>query len=98
MSDSASDSGQARIGRRTADEPIAIIGMAGLFPMARNYRDYWQNILDAVDCTSEVPDTHWRPEDYFDPMPSTDPSDPDTTYCTRGGFVPETRFLSLIHI
>ncbi|MCF7548564.1 type I polyketide synthase [Pseudonocardia sp. WMMC193] len=82
----------ARIGRRTADEPIAIIGMAGLFPMARNYRDYWQNILDAVDCTSEVPETHWRPEDYFDPTPSTDPSHPDTTYCTRGGFVPETRF------
>ncbi|MFR9800879.1 beta-ketoacyl synthase N-terminal-like domain-containing protein [Pseudonocardia sp. RS010] len=82
----------ARVGRRTADEPIAIIGMAGLFPMARNYRDYWQNILDAVDCTSEVPKTHWRPEDYFDPTPSTEPSHPDTTYCTRGGFVPETRF------
>ncbi|MCE0764871.1 SDR family NAD(P)-dependent oxidoreductase [Pseudonocardia kujensis] len=82
----------ARVGRRTADDPIAIIGMAGLFPMARNYRDYWQNILDAVDCTSEVPETHWRPEDYFDPTPSTDPSHPDTTYCTRGGFVPETRF------
>ncbi|MBP2371834.1 type I polyketide synthase [Pseudonocardia parietis] len=82
----------ARIGRRTADEPIAIIGMAGLFPMARNYRDYWQNILDGLDCTCEVPETHWRPEDYFDPTPSTDPSHPDTTYCTRGGFVPETRF------
>jgi acyl transferase domain-containing protein/NADP-dependent 3-hydroxy acid dehydrogenase YdfG/acyl carrier protein len=81
-----------RIGRRTADVPIAIVGMAGLFPMARNYRDYWQNILDAVDCTTDVPETHWRPADYFDPTPSTDPSHPDTTYCTRGGFVPETRF------
>ncbi|ODU07547.1 MAG: hypothetical protein ABS81_00045 [Pseudonocardia sp. SCN 72-86] len=82
----------ARIGRRTADEPIAIVGMAGLFPMAKNYRDYWQNILDAVDCTTEVPPTHWRPEDHFDPEPSTDPADPDTTYCTRGGFVPPTEF------
>jgi acyl transferase domain-containing protein/NADP-dependent 3-hydroxy acid dehydrogenase YdfG len=82
----------ARIGRRTADEPIAIVGMAGLFPMAAHYRDYWQNIIDGVDCTSEVPATHWRPEDYFDPAPSTDPSRPDTTYCTRGGFVPPVEF------
>uniref|UniRef100_UPI0028A91ED7 beta-ketoacyl synthase N-terminal-like domain-containing protein n=1 Tax=Pseudonocardia pini TaxID=2758030 RepID=UPI0028A91ED7 len=92
MSDSPQLRDRARIGRRTADEPIAIVGMAGLFPMARNYRDYWQNILDAVDCTTDVPETHWRPEDYFDPTPSTDPSHPDTTYCTRGGFVPETEF------
>ena len=66
--------------------------MAGLFPMATNYRDYWQNIVDAVDCTIEVPPTHWRPEDYFDPEPSTDPARPDTTYCTRGGFIPPTEF------
>ncbi|MBA3906411.1 MAG: beta keto-acyl synthase, partial [Pseudonocardiales bacterium] len=66
--------------------------MAGLFPMATNHRDYWQNIVDAVDCTAEVPETHWRPEDYFDPEPSADPARPDTTYCTRGGFIPATEF------
>ncbi len=59
-----------------AAEPIAIVGMAGLFPNASNYRDYWQNIVDAVDCTSDVPATHWRPEDYFDPEPSADPARP----------------------
>ncbi|MBN9101242.1 MAG: SDR family NAD(P)-dependent oxidoreductase [Pseudonocardia sp.] len=75
-----------------AAEPIAIVGMAGLFPNASNYRDYWQNIVDAVDCTSDVPATHWRPEDYFDPEPSADPARPDTTYCTRGGFIPATEF------
>ncbi|GAA1324651.1 SDR family NAD(P)-dependent oxidoreductase [Pseudonocardia xinjiangensis] len=82
----------ARTERKLAAEPLAIVGMAGLFPMARNYRDYWQNIVDATDCTTEVPATHWRPEDYYDPEPSTDPSRPDTTYCTRGGFLPPTEF------
>ncbi len=82
----------ARSDRRLAAEPIAIVGMAGLFPNASNYRDYWQNIVDAVDCTTDVPETHWRPEDYFDPEPSADPARPDTTYCTRGGFIPATEF------
>ncbi|WP_299738751.1 beta-ketoacyl synthase N-terminal-like domain-containing protein, partial [Pseudonocardia sp. 73-21] len=82
----------ARSDRRLAADPIAIVGMAGLFPNASNYRDYWQNIVDAVDCTTDVPETHWRSEDYFDPEPSADPSRPDTTYCTRGGFIPATEF------
>ena len=80
------------IERRLAAEPIAIVGIAGLFPMAANYREYWQRIVDAHDCTSEVPATHWRAEDYYDPDPSTDPARPDTTYCTRGGFIPTTGF------
>ncbi|MFC4943056.1 beta-ketoacyl synthase N-terminal-like domain-containing protein [Pseudonocardia sp. GCM10023141] len=83
---------RARTERTLAAEPIAIVGVAGLFPNAANYRQYWQHIVAAVDCTSEVPDTHWRAQDYFDPAPSTDPSRPDTTYCTRGGFIPATGF------
>ena len=73
---------------RLADTPIAIVGIAGLFPMARNFRDFWQNVVDATDCTSEVPATHWNVDDYYD----ADPTAPDKTYCRRGGFVPEVPF------
>ena len=73
---------------RLADTPIAIVGIAGLFPMARNFRDFWQNVVDAADCTSEVPGTHWNLDDYYD----EDPATPDKTYCRRGGFVPEVPF------
>ncbi|PKV97607.1 polyketide-type polyunsaturated fatty acid synthase PfaA [Amycolatopsis echigonensis] len=74
--------------RRLADNPIAIVGLSGLFPMARNFRDFWQNVVDAADCTSEVPATRWNLDDYYDP----DPAAPDKTYCRRGGFVPEVPF------
>lgn len=74
--------------RRLAHNPIAIVGMAGLFPMARNHREFWQNIVDGTDCTEEVPESRWRLDDYYDP----DPSVPDKTYSHRGGFVPDVDF------
>ncbi|RMI33223.1 hypothetical protein EBN03_08480 [Nocardia stercoris] len=40
--------------RRLARDPIAIVGMSGLLPNARNHREYWQNIVDGVDCTEDV--------------------------------------------
>jgi acyl transferase domain-containing protein/NADP-dependent 3-hydroxy acid dehydrogenase YdfG len=74
--------------RRLADNPIAIVGMAGLFPMAGNVGEYWQNIVDARDCTAEVPADRWDVADYFDPDPATQ----DKTYARRGGFLPEVAF------
>ncbi|WP_043509864.1 type I polyketide synthase [Actinoalloteichus caeruleus] len=71
-----------------ADGRIAIIGLGGLFPGARNVHEYWTNIVHGVDCLTEVPETHWRIEDYYDP----DPTAPDKTYARRGGFVPTIDF------
>ncbi|GAA2402382.1 hypothetical protein GCM10010191_07310 [Actinomadura vinacea] len=56
--------------------------------MARDHRDFWQNIVDAADCVEDVPASRWRVEDYYDP----DPDAPDKTYSTRGGFVPDVAF------
>ena len=71
-------------------EPIAIIGMAALFPKSPDLASYWANILAARDCISEVPEDHsWSPEDYND----EDSTQPDITWARRGGFL-----LSLIHI
>ncbi|HSI83574.1 MAG TPA: beta-ketoacyl synthase N-terminal-like domain-containing protein, partial [Candidatus Methylacidiphilales bacterium] len=63
--------------------PIAIIGMGGLFPKALNIRDFWRNVRNGVDTITEIPATHWRAGDYFNP----DPSAPDMTYSRRGGFL-----------
>ena len=79
---------QSRDGRRLAEDPIAIVGVSCLFPMARDYREYWQNIVDGADCTSEVPESRWRQEDYYDP----DGTAPDKTYSRRGGFIPDVDF------
>jgi polyketide-type polyunsaturated fatty acid synthase PfaA len=68
--------------------PVAIIGMAGIFPQAKNLREYWENIINKVDCITDVPPSRWQIDDYYAPDPST----PDKTYCKRGGFIPDIDF------
>ena len=68
--------------------PVAIIGMASIFPQARTTQQYWDNILHKIDCVTDVPASRWSIEDYYDPNAST----PDKTYCKRGGFIPDVEF------
>ncbi|MEW6261031.1 MAG: beta-ketoacyl synthase N-terminal-like domain-containing protein, partial [Thermodesulfobacteriota bacterium] len=68
--------------------PIAVIGIGCLFPGSRNAREFWNTIVNGVDCIGEVPPTHWSRADYFDANPKA----PDCVYCTRGGFLPEIDF------
>ncbi len=69
--------------------PIAIIGMASIFPEARNLQEYWQNIVNKIDCITDIPETHWNLDDYYDANPRT-PA--DKTYCNKGGFIPQVDF------
>jgi polyketide-type polyunsaturated fatty acid synthase PfaA len=68
--------------------PVAIIGMASIFPQARNLQEYWTNIVNKVDCITDVPPSRWNIDDYYDPNPRAR----DKTYCKRGGFIPEVDF------
>jgi len=68
--------------------PIAIIGMASIFAQARTLQEYWTNIVNKIDCITDVPASHWSVEDYYDP----DPKKPDKTYSKRGGFIPDVDF------
>jgi acyl transferase domain-containing protein/NADPH:quinone reductase-like Zn-dependent oxidoreductase/acyl carrier protein len=43
----------------TKKEAIAVIGMSGQFPKAKNVGEFWDNILKAKDCISEIPITRW---------------------------------------
>jgi acyl transferase domain-containing protein/acyl carrier protein len=67
--------------------PLAIVGLGALFPRAEGLEAYWRNCREGVDCITEIPASHWRPEDYFD----ADPKSPDMTYARRGGFLPPVR-------
>ena len=67
----------------TPPVPVAIIGMACLFPKADDLAGFWAGIRHRTDAITEIPETHWRPDDYFDP----DPKAPDRTYVRRGGFI-----------
>src|SRR4051794_16476463 len=62
--------------------------MSCLFPRAGDVGAYWANIRNGVDAIRDVPETHWRPEDYYD----ADPKAPDRTYARRGGFLDPVDF------
>ena len=51
-------------------DALAIVGMACRFPKAEGLDQYWGNLLTGTDCIEEIPDSHWRLEDYFDADPS----------------------------
>jgi polyketide-type polyunsaturated fatty acid synthase PfaA len=77
-----------QVERQLQQTPIALVGMASLFPQAENLQEYWENILHEVDCIAEVPPSRWNTEDYYDPNPMAS----DKTYSKRGGFVPDLDF------
>ncbi|WP_221568726.1 type I polyketide synthase [Alkalihalobacillus sp. TS-13] len=67
---------------------IAVVGVSALFPGSVDKTGFWNDILSGKDLISEVPPTHWLPEEYYD----VDPSIPDKTYAKRGGFLSDTEF------
>lgn len=69
--------------RPKAAEPIAIVGMAGMFPQAANLRQYWQNIIRCTDVFEDVPRHRWNIDDYY----SDDRFARDRVYSRRGGFL-----------
>ena len=46
------------------------------------------NIKTGNDCIGEVPETHWRTEDYY----NQDPKAPDHVYAKMGGFLSPVQF------
>lgn len=68
--------------------PLAVVGLSALFPKSGSLDEFWSNICRGVDTITEVPATHWNPDDYFDANQKT----PDMTYARRGGFLSPVPF------
>jgi acyl transferase domain-containing protein len=77
-----------KINKKLHQTPVAIIGMASIFPESKNLQEYWEKIIRKVDCITDVPPSRWNINEYYDPNPKT----PDKTYCKRGGFIPDIEF------
>ena len=69
------------------NQPIAIIGMGGVFPDAPNPKKLWENILVGLDSSREVPPGRWAipPNKAYNPKPGVI----DRVYTTRGCFIDE---------
>ena len=68
--------------------PIAVVGVSALFPGSAGAGGFWRDILAGRDLITDIPESHWLIEDYYDP----DPKAPDKTYAKRGSFLSPTDF------
>ena len=68
--------------------PIAVVGVSALFPGSADAGGFWRDILAGRDLITDIPESHWLIEDYYDP----DPKAPDKTYAKRGSFLSPTDF------
>lgn len=67
-------------------EPIAVVGMAAMFPGAKNLREYRDNLFGGFDAITEAPGSRWDPALYH-PEAADESASSDRFYCRRGGFV-----------
>jgi acyl transferase domain-containing protein/acyl carrier protein len=44
---------------RNTECAVAIVGISGCFPMARNLSEFWQNLVEGRDCIGEIPADRW---------------------------------------
>jgi len=72
-------------------EPIAVIGMAGVFPGAPDINKFWQNIVNKVDASCELPEKRSvAPIDkIYHPQPSA-----DKAYSKRVNLIENFKFVS----
>ncbi|MBO0856879.1 MAG: SDR family NAD(P)-dependent oxidoreductase, partial [Chloracidobacterium sp.] len=72
------------IDRRSVDGgKIAIIGIAGRYPQARDLDEFWDNLKKGKDCVTEIPAERWNHDLFFD----ADRDKTDKCYSKWGGFI-----------
>lgn len=67
------------------DTDIAIIGMSGRFPGARNLDEFWENIASGVSSIKEIPIERWSVDDYYEANNKS--RNAHKTYSKWGGFL-----------
>jgi acyl transferase domain-containing protein len=68
---------------------IAIIGISGQFPLAKNIEEYWENLRAGRNCITEIPEERWDNKKYFEPLKDKLQIKRGKIYCNWGGFIDE---------
>jgi acyl transferase domain-containing protein/NADP-dependent 3-hydroxy acid dehydrogenase YdfG len=79
------DNDKSLVGTFLEEEPIAVIGMHGLFPQCHDLQEYWDNLRDKKDLISEVPPERWDWHDFY----SDSGAGKLKTGSRWGGFIPD---------
>jgi acyl transferase domain-containing protein len=70
---------------RDLDEPIAVVGIAGVMPQSEDLRALWEHLRNAKDLVTVIPEDRWHWEDYYgDPL-----KEPNKSNSKWGGFMKE---------
>ncbi|ACL75234.1 SDR family NAD(P)-dependent oxidoreductase [Ruminiclostridium cellulolyticum] len=67
----------------TMQEDIAIIGLSGRYPMAKNVEEFWENLKAARDSITEIPKDRWDFRKYYD----ADKNKRGKAHSKWGGFI-----------
>ena len=67
----------------TEQGDIAIIGLAGRYPMASTLEQFWENLAVGKDCVTEIPPSRWGIEGFY----SNDKREAGKSYSKWGGFI-----------
>jgi polyketide synthase PksL len=62
---------------------VAIVGLGGRYPMAKDLREFWENLKSGRDCITEIPQERWDHTPFYDPARNR----PGKTYSKWGGFL-----------
>ncbi|MBY0088465.1 SDR family NAD(P)-dependent oxidoreductase [Brevibacillus brevis] len=62
---------------------VAIIGLSGRYPQAKNVDEFWNRLKEGKNCISEIPKDRWDWKSYFD----EEKGKQDSMYTKWGGFI-----------
>ncbi|UCH49735.1 MAG: SDR family NAD(P)-dependent oxidoreductase [Betaproteobacteria bacterium] len=65
------------------DEPIAVVGIAGRYPMADTLDAFWENLKAGRDCVTEIPRSRWDAQAHY----GADADGSSRSHSKWGGFV-----------
>jgi polyketide synthase PksN len=81
-----SELNQSRVDRdsiRYQREPVAIIGISGIFPQSPDLETFWDNIVNKRDLITEISDDRWNACNYYIKMAEKN----NIAYSKWGGFI-----------
>lgn len=67
-------------------DPIAIVGISGLYPQADTLERYWENLKSGKTCITKIPANRWSLDSFYEPK-IQEAVDKGKSYSQWGGFL-----------
>lgn len=77
------DALQSHAAPQDEHDAIAVIGLSGRYPGAKNVDEFWANLTGGVDSVSEIPLSRWDYRDHYSP----ERGPKNKVYSKWGGFI-----------